>query len=433
MAQNFQNHARFVPAYHFFALPIFLINFVWHIVQVFRHLSFGSVMACLTAAALVVLAWRRKRLWTVLRVNGPILLFFSYCGLSILWSDFPEVAFKRWIKAIGDLAMVLVVLTDPDWSAAIKRVLARASFLLIPLSVLFIKYYPSLGRGYHPWVWTPYYTGVTTNKNELGYICLIFGIASVWRWLQAFRQKQEKRRTAALAAYSVLLAMVLWLFWMAQSLTSLACFLMASGLMIATSLSPRARRPWAVHSMVGAVLLVSSLALFGDVGGLLQALGRDPTLTGRTEIWNVVLGLTGNSWIGTGYESFWLGARLERIWSLYWWHPRQAHNGYIEIFLNLGWVGVTLLAFLLIMGYRNVVAGLRRNPDTGPLRLAYFVAALAFNCTEAAFKMMHPVWLVFLLAVAAVPANPRTVAKKTKAAVAFHSFAREPVPSLEES
>ena len=225
-----------------------------------------TVLTLLLAAALVVLAWRRKRLWTVLRVNGPILLFFSYCGLSILWSDFPEVAFKRWIKAIGDLAMVLVVLTDPDWSAAIKRVLARASFLLIPLSVLFIKYYPSLGRGYHPWVWTPYYTGVTTNKNELGYICLIFGIASVWRWLQAFRQKQEKRRTAALAAYSVLLAMVLWLFWMAQSLTSLACFLMASGLMIATSLSPRARRPWAVHSMVGAVLLVSSLALFGDVG-----------------------------------------------------------------------------------------------------------------------------------------------------------------------
>jgi hypothetical protein len=57
MAQNFQNHARFVPAYHFFALPIFLINFVWHIVQVLRHLSFGTVMACLTAAALVVLAF----------------------------------------------------------------------------------------------------------------------------------------------------------------------------------------------------------------------------------------------------------------------------------------------------------------------------------------------------------------------------------------
>jgi hypothetical protein len=57
MAQNFQNHARFVPAYHFFALPIFLINFVWHIVQVFRHLSFGTAMACLTAPALVVLAF----------------------------------------------------------------------------------------------------------------------------------------------------------------------------------------------------------------------------------------------------------------------------------------------------------------------------------------------------------------------------------------
>ncbi len=57
MAQSFQNHARFVPLFHFFALPIFLVNFVWHIVQMFRHLSFGSVLACLTAAALLVLAF----------------------------------------------------------------------------------------------------------------------------------------------------------------------------------------------------------------------------------------------------------------------------------------------------------------------------------------------------------------------------------------
>ncbi|MGC1685475.1 MAG: DUF6526 family protein [Candidatus Acidiferrales bacterium] len=57
MAQNFQNHARFVPAYHFFALPVFLVNFIWHIVQMVRHISFGAVMSCLTAAALVVLAF----------------------------------------------------------------------------------------------------------------------------------------------------------------------------------------------------------------------------------------------------------------------------------------------------------------------------------------------------------------------------------------
>jgi hypothetical protein len=56
MAQNFKNHAKFVPAFHFFALPVFLVNFVWHSIQAFKHFSFGSAMGCLTALALIVLA-----------------------------------------------------------------------------------------------------------------------------------------------------------------------------------------------------------------------------------------------------------------------------------------------------------------------------------------------------------------------------------------
>ena len=47
---------------------------------------------------------------------------------------------------MGDLAMVLVVLTDPDPKLAFKRLLTRAGFLLVPLSVLLIKYYPELGK-----------------------------------------------------------------------------------------------------------------------------------------------------------------------------------------------------------------------------------------------------------------------------------------------
>ena len=76
----------------------------------------------------------------------PILIFFPYCALSILWADYPLVAFKHWNKGIGDLVMVLVVLTDPEPAAAFKRLLSRLGFVLLPLSILFIKYYPSIGR-----------------------------------------------------------------------------------------------------------------------------------------------------------------------------------------------------------------------------------------------------------------------------------------------
>src|SRR5882724_9149617 len=79
----------------------------------------------LLAIGLAVLVSRWRKLGPLVRSNGPLLLFFLYCGLSTLWSDYSDVAFKRWIKALGDLTMVLIVLTELDPSAAIKRFLAR--------------------------------------------------------------------------------------------------------------------------------------------------------------------------------------------------------------------------------------------------------------------------------------------------------------------
>src|SRR5208337_1324676 len=70
----------------------------------------------LLAAGLIVLAWRGQQVGILLRANGPILLFFAYCALSILWSDYPFVAFKRWNKAVGDVVMILIVLTETDCS-----------------------------------------------------------------------------------------------------------------------------------------------------------------------------------------------------------------------------------------------------------------------------------------------------------------------------
>ena len=88
-----------------------------------------------------------------------------------------------------------------------------------------------------------------------------------------------------------------------------------------------------------------------------------PALTGRTGIWQTVLNEPNNPLLGTGYASFWLGERLQRIWALY---PRtpllQAHNGYIEVYLNLGMVGVALLGGVLWTGLRNARRRLRRCP-----------------------------------------------------------------------
>jgi O-antigen ligase len=107
---------------------------------------------------------------------------------------------------------------------------------------------------------------------------------------------------------------------------------------------------------------------------------------------------------GTGFESFWLGERIEQFWRSYWWHPNQAHNGYLEIFLNLGWVGVALLAAVMAGAARNIWRTFGRNQEAARLSLTLLVVATLYNMTEAAFKSFHLVWIAFLLAAVSNPA-----------------------------
>jgi len=365
-----------------------------------------SVYAGFIAVGLIVLLHRRRQAGRFLRANWPILLFFSYCAVSLLWSDYPGVAFKRWIKAIGDLVMVLIVVTDRDPSAAVKRLLSRLAFVLIPVSMLLIKYYPDLGTTYGPWGGPTMYTGVTMNKNTLGSTCLLLGLGSLWCLLGAFEDREAKGRSRRLIAQVIILAIALWLLWTANSMTSIACFLMASVLMLVANLRAVTRRPITVHLLIAAMLTVSASILFLGVSPeALKAMGRNPTLTDRTEVWGWLFNLVKNPWLGTGFESFWLGTRLEKLWSIYWWHPNEAHNGYIEIYLNLGRIGLTLVAVVLATGYHKIVAAYRRNLPLSRLALAYFLVGITYNFTEAAlFKIQAPVWIFLLFSIVGVSA-----------------------------
>jgi exopolysaccharide production protein ExoQ len=362
------------------------------------------ILTGILAAGVIVLLSRWSRVSPFLRLNGPLLVFFAYCAVSAFWSDFPFVAFKRWSKGLGNLVMVLIVLTETNPPAAVRRLLARAGFLLIPLSVLLIKYYPALGRGYSPWTWTPVPVGVAYDKNGLGAICLVFGLGCLWRFLEGWQIDDRRRARKVMIVHGAVLVMTAWLLWKANSATSLGCFLVGSGLLALSGWRGLARRPTLVHVL--AVLLVAS-CLYGifvaPTAGLVEAMGRDPTLTGRTQLWSEILAMTTDPWFGTGFESFWLGERAKSLWQRHWWHPNEAHNGYLEIFITLGWLGVGLLGMVMLWGYRNVMRSLDPQPELRRFRLTYCIVAVLYNITEAAFKVMNPVWITFLLAIVATP------------------------------
>lgn len=329
--------------------------------------------------------------------NRWILLFVVYAGLSVLWSDYSFVAFKRWIKVIGLVVMALLLLTEEDPVEAVRWVFRRTAYILIPFSIVLIKYFPEFGRGYSYWTGAQYYTGVTTNKNALGTICFAYGIFFVWDWLALRRGVFSERRKGALINL-IFLMMIGYLFRKANSATSLICFLSGTAILLALEMP-------GVRKNVGrfGVYLVTFMLLFGvldflfGIGeSIVSGLGRDMTLTGRVEIWNEVISMSENTLFGSGHESFWLGQRAQRMWDKYYWRPNQAHNGYIEMYLHLGMVGLMLLLVMMFTGYKNILLKMISDHTLGSLKMTFFLTALLYNFAEAAFKL-GLVWFIFIL------------------------------------
>jgi exopolysaccharide production protein ExoQ len=249
-----------------------------------------------------------------------------------------------------------------------------------------------------------YYTGVTTNKNSLGVICMVCGLGMLWSFIGAYEERKLPHRSRHLIARGIILATAAGLIVKADSMTSLSCFVMGGSVMVMATQKWVAERTSYMHALVGGAVALPLFAIFLDTAGsLVHALGRNTTLTGRLSIWTAVLSVQTNPLLGTGYESFWLGSRLQRVWDMTSTGIQEAHNGYIEVYLNLGWIGLILLCALIVTGYRHAYALYCRDPHIGRLRLALLTAGVIYGLTEASFRMMSPIWIAFLLVIPYVP------------------------------
>src|SRR6266436_7906117 len=160
----------------------------------------------LMVAGLVVLFKRRINLRAVISNNKWLFLYVAYLGISACWSDYPFISFKRWIKELGNVVMVLVVLSEIDPIDAAKAIFLRCAYILIPLSVIYIKYFPDVGRYYNRWTWTYSYGGVTTDKNMLGLTLVVSGIFLLWHLLDIYNDRLFKGRWKTILVCGVLLA-----------------------------------------------------------------------------------------------------------------------------------------------------------------------------------------------------------------------------------
>jgi exopolysaccharide production protein ExoQ len=389
---------------------------------------------------------RRRLNWAeVASANRWVAVFFLYCLISVLWSEYSFVALKRWVKDFGNVTMVLVILTETNIVAALRAMFVRYAYMVIPLSMMFIKYVPDIGRYYDPWSWQPMYRGVAGEKNALGATVAFGTLFLIWDLIDRARTRRaaaEAKETGAAAieapppmnAFDIggrvlLFGMAAWLLDKADSSNAQVCLALGSLLLFFFGRSMAGKQTlvrnlgWYSLLVLGAVMFVYLVP--GVLGFILSSMGEDPTLTGRVDLWADILAIKNSELFGAGYQSFWLSSEIDKLWAVYSFKPNQAHNGYIETYVNLGFIGLgLLLCFLLSAATRLRKRMLNREP-VAVLYFALLVFVLFYNWSEAMFSNLTPAWFFTLLAAMtyqSVSAEALTpAARRTK-------YRREPLP-----
>lgn len=358
-----------------------------------------NVYIILIIAGFLILLRRRTDFAKIIKSNRWFIAFFIYCGISCFWSDYALTSFKRYTKDVGNFIMALIIITESDPIKAMKAVFARYAYISIVISVLFIKYFPELGRYYNRWTYTPVYCGITTEKNTFGQLLLFCGIFMVWELIETFTANNRSIDKPDLLTRGILLAMVGWLILMANSSTAILCLILGICILFFLRLRLVQNQVKNLGTWILGIFSIIGFFYFTDifVSDIVTSLGRDMTLTGRTEIWRELLAQPINPLIGTGFQSFWQTPLAANFGEKYYFIVNQAHNGYLEVYLQTGLIGLFLLmAVIIAAGFKLKMALLSRNNQV-TLFFSLFIVILLNNWTEASINKFSLIWFVFIL------------------------------------
>jgi exopolysaccharide production protein ExoQ len=199
------------------------------------------------------------------------------------------------------------------------------------------------------------FRGIFSQKNTLGEAMTIGALAS----LHGLRVGDGKRlRSIIILVFVTIVAMV------SKSMTSLLTIFVfcSADTVIALIRRGGLLRIIGILGSGLALPVVVFAAAFPD--SVLEMIGKDPTLTGRTDLWAYVIAdIYQRPWLGWGFLAFWspLNPAAAEIGDTFHWFAPQAHNGLLEMLLNVGVIGTVLLICFWIRSVRLALRCLRTS------------------------------------------------------------------------
>lgn len=343
------------------------------------------------AATLGMVWFRRDRMWRAWPAMLALLSLLILTWVSKFWSIDPEVTQRRVI-ALGFSGMFALYLGAVFRGPHLPRLLMHACFFMAIGSLVMVFAFPLIGV--HQLDNRGLWRGLWYEKNQMGAVMVIGATAAAACLASADPRKWLPAATLALTVMLVLAT---------QSKTSLLC--LALGLSFVGGF-------WTLHKggpafavvAIWAAVLVAGLSVWTwetHSVAILEALGKDPSLTGRTEIWDSLMRrVAQRPWTGFGYSAFWGKDSVPADWvrKETGWLVPSAHNGWIDLLIQLGWPGAILTGIMIVSTsaitlVRSTGAGLRE----GWWALGFLAGFIALSFSESILLTHQSLpWVLFL-------------------------------------
>jgi exopolysaccharide production protein ExoQ len=305
--------------------------------------------------------------------RDPLIVSFSALAfLSVLWSQFPLMSLTHAVMLAVNIAFAFYLLERFSTNDLLKLLLMVGTIAVIG-SLFLIVFVPKYGLQNRDSIAAGAWEGIFGQKNTCG-------IVLTYLLLPAFFV-QIKSRSARLFRNSYI-AVVLVVIAMTRSANGwLDC---AACIMFVVIMRFVVRMPkkliLAIAFILVGIAAAAGIYVYSHFGQLMYALGKDPTLTGRTIIWSSVLtSVKKQPLFGYGYMAFWAslkGESANTVLLMHWPGMAYAENGILELALELGVVGVVLYLLLFLRAVKDAAYLFVRKPSPAVM---WYISFLVFT------------------------------------------------------
>lgn len=331
----------------------------------------------------IAIVIREKWLWLLLGIALA----------STFWSDVPGTTLRGSVF-LGQITMFGVYFAARYSLREQLKLLAVTFSVVVLLSIAIALALPDYGvmtfqeGGFHQGAWR----GIYIHKNGLGRMMVLSALVFLLSV-----NSSRKYRSIAWAGFGLSIALLV----LSTSKTALA-ILFTSIALLPFYKALRWRSSLAICLAIATIFIGGSVAvlLVSNAEAILGVFGRDLTLTGRTDLWAAVLDKIGERpWLGYGYGGFWRSWEGEsaQVLSIVRWAAPHSHNGFLDLCLDLGLLGLLTFAFsFLAVCWRSIICLRSIRTSEGLLPIGYLTFLLLANLTESSLLRQNSLWILFI-------------------------------------